>query len=179
MVNPLTLCANFLNFEIELLNSFIVPMPNMTYGSHFVYLLHTTHASEDFPDLAWVLAVHSKTIIFCPTIHLDFRLLVYLWNLQPENLVHGPCIRMYNLLNSMQYNHQTFELLEFDSSIHIIIATDKLSVGIDISDIQTVVILDPKTLDDLWQKAGQAGHDQCKLKDPQVFIYIPKSIMEC
>jgi len=106
--------------------------------------LHTTHTTEDFPGLAWVLAEHGKTIIFCPTIHLGFRLLVYLWNLQPENLVNEPCIRMYNSLNSVQYNHQTFELLETDSGIHIVIATDKLSVGVDISDIRTVVILNPK-----------------------------------
>ena len=146
---------------------------------HLIFrTLRTTLASEDFPDLAWILTEPGKSIIFSSGIHLGFKLLIYLWNLQPENPVHGRCIRMYNSLNSVEFNRQTFELLEGDSGAHVVIATDKLSVGVDIQDIRTVMILDPKTLDDLWQKAGRAGRDKSKVKDPQVVVYIPRTSTE-
>ena len=171
-----TVCK-FLGFRVG--NFKFIRCSNARPDIHLTFrTLRTTQASEDFPDLAWVLTEPGKTLIFCASIQLGFKILVYLWNLQPENSVHGHCIQMYNSLNSAEYNRQTFELLESDSGVHIVIATDKLSVGIDIPDIRTVVILDPKTLDDLWQKAGRVGRDKSKVKDPQVFVYVPRTIME-
>ena len=46
------------------------------------------------------------------------------------------------------------------------------------SDFQTVIILDPKNLDDLWQKAGHVGHDHTKVHNPRVIVYIPSQIMK-
>ena len=49
------------------------------------------------------------------------------------------------------------------------IVTDKLLVGMDVLDFQMVIILDPKDLDDFWQKAGCVGCNHTKV---EVFIVL-------
>ena len=69
-------------------------------------------------------------------------------------------------------------MLMGNSDSKITIATDKLSVGVDVLDFQTVIVLDPKDLDDLWQKGGHVGHDCTMVCNPQVIIYIPSQVMK-
>ena len=40
-----------------------------------------------------------------------------------------------------------------------------------------MVIIDPKDLDDLWQKAGRVGRDRTQVKSPHVIVYIPVNKM--
>ena len=40
-----------------------------------------------------------------------------------------------------------------------------------------VVIIDPKDLDNLWQKAGRVGRDRTQVKSPKVIVYIPVNKM--
>lgn len=54
-----------------------------------------------FPDFRWILDDHRKTVIFCRTIALSFRLACYLQ--QASMSSHSP-IRLYNSLNWPSYN---------------------------------------------------------------------------
>jgi hypothetical protein len=48
-------------------------------------------------------------------------------------------------------------------------------VGVDVPNFESVTVIDPVDLDDLWQKAGrvQVGRDKQRVKSPRVIIYIP------
>ena len=139
--------------------------------------LNSSLTSGNFPELSWVLQKAGKTLIFCPTIRVGFNLAVYLWHIDPQSAVKKN-IRLFNSLHSPGYNAQTMKLLEGDETSRVTIATDKLSVGVDISDFKTVVIIDPKDLDDLWQKGGRAGRNTSKIQRAQVITYIPSNAMK-
>lgn len=117
-----------------------------------------TQSSEKFPQLDWILEAPGKILIFCPTIRYGFKLAVYLWHLDPRSALLHRNIRLFNSLNSPDYNHATISLLAGNIHSKITIATDKLSVGVDIPDFQTVIIIDPKNMDDMTQKGGRVGH---------------------
>jgi hypothetical protein len=102
---------------------------------------------------------------------------VYLWHLDPKDAVIHNTIRLFNSLNSPAYNTKTLQLLQNNAGAKVTIATDKLSVGVDIPNFETVVIIDPKDLDDLWQKAGRVGRDRTRVKSPRVIVYIPVNKM--
>ncbi|KAF8958801.1 P-loop containing nucleoside triphosphate hydrolase protein, partial [Flammula alnicola] len=139
--------------------------------------LKASSASEKFPQLDWILEETGKTLIFCPTIRFGFKLAIYLWHLNPQNAINKN-ICLFNSLNSSEYNAQTLKLLEGDETSRITIATDKLSVGVDVSDFRTVIIIDPKDLDDLWQKARRAGRDVSKVPKARVIVYILAKTMK-
>jgi superfamily II DNA helicase RecQ len=129
--------------------------------------------TEHFPELDWVLRENGHTLVFCPSIRTGFRLAVYLWHLDPRRAVVDKTIRLFNSLNSTSYNSKTLQLLQENDPGKITIATDKLSVGVDIPNFETVDILDPLDLDDLWQKGGRVGRDRNQVKSPKVIVYIP------
>jgi len=122
-------------------------------------------------QLNWVLAAKGKNLIFCSSIWYGFKLAVYFWHLDPKSVVSNQNIQLFKSLNSPEYNHETLWMLVDNKNSKITIATDKLLVGMDVSDFQTVIILDPKDLDDLWQKAGHVGHDCTKVHDTRVIVY--------
>jgi superfamily II DNA/RNA helicase len=89
------------------------------------------------------------------------------------------CIRLYNALNWPAYNQETRELMENDSDCQIAIGTDSLSVGVDISNVQDVIILDgPEDIDDLVQKFGRPGRDLRLAADPCGILYVTEKTME-
>lgn len=142
-----------------------------------IHTIHSNQATESFPELNWVLQELGKTLIFCPTIRLGFKLAVYFWYQNSQNVLSNDRLRLFNSLNSSDYNDRTLGLLRggSETSTIITIATDKLSVGVDISDFKRVLIIDPTDLDDLWQKGGRVGRDRMKVKDAQVHVYIPSA----
>ena len=143
-------------------------------------LIRTLRANtntEHFPQLDWVLREKGHVLIFCPSIRTGFRLAVYLWHLDPRSAVVNQTIRLFNSLNSTSYNLKTLQLLRKNEHAKITIATDKLSVGVDIPNFETVVVVDPVDLDDLWQKGGWVGRDKKKVKSPKVIVYIPNHKM--
>ena len=143
-------------------------------------IIRTIHAnanSEHFPQLDWILRAKENVLIFCTSIRVGFRLAVYLWHLDPKDAVLRNTIRLFNSLNSPAYNTKTLQLLQSNTAAKITISTDKLSVGIDVPNFETVVIIDPKDLDDLWQKGGKVGRDRTQVKSPRVIVYIPVNKM--
>ena len=81
-------------------------------------------------------------------------------------------IHLFNSLNYTSYNIKTLQPLHENEHAKITIATDKLSVGVNIPNFETVVIIDPVDIDNLWKKGGQVGHDKKKVKSPKVIVYI-------
>ena len=142
------------------------------------WTFNSTSGSNWFPQLDWVLTAKGKMLIFCSSIRYGFKLAVYFWHLDPQSVVSNQNIRLFNSLNSPEYNRETLRMLAASENSKTTIATDKLSVGVDVSDFQTVIILDPKDLDDLWQKAGHVGRDRTKVHNPRVIVYIPSQIMK-
>jgi superfamily II DNA/RNA helicase len=84
---------------------------------------------------------------------------------------------LFNSLNSTAYNSKTLQLLQDNERAKITIATDKLSVGVNIPNFETVTVIDPVDLDDLWQKSGRVGRDKQRMKSPRVIVYIPNHKM--
>ena len=124
-----------------------------------ILTLRANTNTEHFPQLDWVLHEKGHVLIFCPSIWTGFQLAVYLWHLDPRSSIVNQTIRLFNSLNSTPYNLKTLQLLRENEHAKITIATDKLSVGVDIPNFEMVVIIDPVDLDDLWQKGGRVGCD--------------------
>ncbi|KAI0312886.1 P-loop containing nucleoside triphosphate hydrolase protein [Amylostereum chailletii] len=103
-------------------------------------------ASRQFPYLDWILAQNKKTIIFCQTILISFRVLIYLWN---------------------AYNRETLELLhQVGSELQITIATDALTQGNNTPDIWNVVIVDTvEDPDQFFQRVGRAGRNRALITE--------------
>jgi len=76
-----------------------------------------------FPDLDWIVTGDRKTIVYCSTISLSFRLRVYFHHKAPNKI-----IQLYNSLYFPDYNSKTRRLFVDDSNTQIIIATDALVV---------------------------------------------------
>lgn len=95
--------------------------------------LNSGLGGTQFPELKWVLEEGRNTLIFCKTISLGFRVVCYLWAAAKakgySNLPDR--LRMYNSLNSKQYNECTLNFLNKNQESSITISTDVLSVGWD------------------------------------------------
>ncbi|TRM61284.1 P-loop containing nucleoside triphosphate hydrolase protein [Schizophyllum amplum] len=136
--------------------------------------LRHNQQSVVFPDLDWVVHAPGKTIVFCQGIKMGSKIAHYLLTKWPgATFANRP--HTYNRLHSDQFNQKTIELVGSSSRI-VIIATDTLSVGVDIEDITTVVVLDPDDIDDAWQKAGRAGRNLARVAHPRVIIYVSSKI---
>lgn len=137
---------------------------------------------RSFPYLDWILREKRKTIIFCRTINLGFRVFSYLYYLALETEPDADLnkrIRLYNALNWPSYNEETRALMENNPDCQIAIGTDSLSVGVDISNIQDVIVLDePEDIDDLVQKFGRPGRDLELAKDPRGILYVTERTIE-
>jgi len=95
-----------------------------------------------FPQLHWILDEEQKSLIFCPTIALEFRVTAYLWR-AAMHCGKNPCklIHMYNSLNFPSYNTETLDLMHNDPELKILFSTDCLCVGFNCKYIQNVVIM--------------------------------------
>ncbi|KAI0746874.1 P-loop containing nucleoside triphosphate hydrolase protein [Daedaleopsis nitida] len=160
----------------------LIRRSNMRHDLRFLFrtMLSSPHAMT-FPELDWVLTERRRVIIFCRTITVGFRVAVYLrvraeLNDMPAVEVDQR-VRMYNALNWDTYNIFTLDLMRSDgSSSWVTIATDTLSVGIDIATTDDVVLYDfelPPDTDSILQKAGRIRDGRGK--DSRVVVYLPKN----
>ena len=106
----------------------------------------------------------------------------YLYYLALDHCPDGDAIkliRLYNALNWPSYNEETRKLMENDPDCQIAIGTDSLSVGVDIDNVQDVIVLDePEDIDDLVQKFGRPGRDLDLVKDPRGILYVNQKTLE-
>ncbi|KAF8720414.1 hypothetical protein AX14_010991 [Amanita brunnescens Koide BX004] len=154
---------------------------------HDVQIIFRTMQSAStghcFPELSWVLFEKRKFIIFAKEIYVGFRIMAYLWQESQSIGGHTPTLRLYNSLNWPSHNTDTLALLH-TTEHHlpiIVIATDTLSVGVDIPDINDVILWgEPKDSDELLQKLGRAGRQSRHSSSPNTsnsccIIYISRS----
>ncbi|EGO02457.1 hypothetical protein SERLA73DRAFT_69962 [Serpula lacrymans var. lacrymans S7.3] len=148
-----------------------------------IVIRELTHGigNHSFPDLLWILDSRRKTMIFCETINISFRVHTYLWNNASlaANCDRKIRIRMYNLLNSPLYNAETRRLFHEDPRAQIITATDSICVGFDPPDVADIVVLGAgaQTPATILQKQGRAGRQKNRVKDLQGILYVTRSEM--
>ena len=129
-----------------------------------------------FPQLDWILDEEQKSLIFCPTIALEFRVTAYLWRAAIHRGKNPPkLIRMYNSLNFPSYNSKTLDLMHNDPELKILFSTDCLCVGFNCKYIQNVAIMgETKDMNEYVQKSGRPGQDCEIVKDPRGIMYVTK-----
>ncbi|KAJ3817575.1 hypothetical protein F5880DRAFT_1445447, partial [Lentinula raphanica] len=111
-----------------------------------------------FPELQWIARRNQRTIIFCHSIGLGNRVHQYLYTCDkdrggdPETVRKR--IREYNAIEE-SYNAETRSLLQ-SGECTIVVATSSLAVGVDVEDVENVVIFgDPEDIDQLLQMVGR------------------------
>ncbi|KAL1729055.1 P-loop containing nucleoside triphosphate hydrolase protein [Schizophyllum commune] len=127
--------------------------------------------SERYSELDWLLDAPGKTLVFCSSIRWGSKIASYLVQ-KARRTATANYPRTYNRLHSPEYNQETLEHLR-NSASALVIATDTLSVGMDLSGIDLVVVIDPADIDDGLQKAGRAGRDPVLVPRPRVVLYLP------
>ncbi|KAK7687037.1 hypothetical protein QCA50_009537 [Cerrena zonata] len=146
-------------------------------------LFRTLQASVNgisFPDLNWVLKKKRKTIVFCRTVKQANNLVTYLRSLSSLSSPIKPDrrIRHYNAINFGDFNIDILEDFRNDPETQIIVATDALMVGIDLPNVQDVIVLLPKTLDEALQKVGRAGRNRSIVIDARGIIYVTNQSLQ-
>ena len=132
-----------------------------------------------FPDLDWLVTDEHKTVIFCRTIALGFRMLVHLWNKVPANIDRGTFVRLYNALNWPSYNEQTRQLIRDNPACKLVIATTTFMMGVDIPNIFRVVILgEPESTEEWLQWLGRAQRDVRATSHGECITYLPQKALE-
>lgn len=132
---------------------------------------------KKFPELDWVMEGKRKTFILCRTIHLGNRVNDYLRSLGGGNPNLNKRIRMYNAVNWPDFNAETRRWMEEEDTCQIIIGTDTLSVGVNITCAEDVIILGQvEDIDELVQKLGRVGRDKERVTNPRGIIYLPKDV---
>ncbi|KAJ7883569.1 P-loop containing nucleoside triphosphate hydrolase protein [Mycena leptocephala] len=129
-----------------------------------------------FPEIAWVLTNNNKTIIFCLTISLVFRVKAYLNSLLSADSTRDFRIRTHTGLNWPDDKLQTLADIVNEPGCQIIIATNGLAQGNDIRVIKTVIQLgEPESVEMYVQKPGRAR--PC-IERPRAIFYVSRNRME-
>ncbi|KAI0737819.1 P-loop containing nucleoside triphosphate hydrolase protein [Daedaleopsis nitida] len=129
----------------------------------------------DFPDLDWILRDGRRTVIHCRTITLCFRVALYLWHLCPPSNDRVKRIRLYNALNWPMYNAESRRLMKEDAAAQIIVATAAFMVGIDLPNIEDVVIVgNLVSADEHVQWEGRPGRNPSLVSHARCLTYVTK-----
>jgi len=79
---------------------------------------------------------------------------------------------MYNALNWPDYNLETRALMRRPDSCRVTVATDILMVGVDVPDIDDIVIVShPPNVNNYLQKVGRTGRDRTIVSNPCGIVY--------
>ncbi|KAJ7466377.1 P-loop containing nucleoside triphosphate hydrolase protein [Mycena latifolia] len=127
-----------------------------------------------YPELDCILMERRSITIFPKTISLASKIYSYLLSKCPVE-ERTTRIRMYNSMNFESHNAATRKLLDnpdIDSGCQILIATDALSVGINIPVRQDAIIGDVDDTDELIQKGGRVGRNRKLVNDARVIVYV-------
>ncbi|KAF9528831.1 P-loop containing nucleoside triphosphate hydrolase protein [Crepidotus variabilis] len=114
-----------------------------------------------FPDIAWAFCRGTKTVIYCNTLDLCFRVALYGWNqYPPDDRRRLEKVRLWTSITSSRYNQQTLDLFANDPDCSTIVATIAFGLGMNIRNITDSVNLGlPSSLSTLVQQNGRAGRD--------------------
>lgn len=124
----------------------------------------------DCQDIHWVVRDKRKTIIFADSIAHGWRIIVGLREYfrattgasDTEAKAH---IQLYSALTA-EDNVKALRAFRETSAVQILVATDALMVGVDLPNVQDVLLLSPpRSIDEMLQKIGRAGRDHNVVKD--------------
>ncbi|KAJ7212698.1 P-loop containing nucleoside triphosphate hydrolase protein [Mycena pura] len=122
-------------------------------------LTHTLGGTE-FPDLIQYLLSNRKTIIYCATIELCWRVYVFLLRLLPPGPRRLTRIRLYHAMCWPDENEKTVALMRDDPMCQIIVATVAFGQGFNLKSLLDSIMLGvPKTVSQTTQDAGRVGRD--------------------
>ncbi|KAJ7619892.1 hypothetical protein B0H17DRAFT_1219660 [Mycena rosella] len=112
-----------------------------------------------FSELGWVVENLDKTIIFCATISLAFRVTIYRDSLLPDGVDRTLRVRTSHSINWPDENMETIALFKTDPRCQVIVATNGLAQGNDIPVIKTVIeVGEPESAEMFVQKPGRGAH---------------------
>ncbi|KAF8056278.1 P-loop containing nucleoside triphosphate hydrolase protein [Lyophyllum atratum] len=132
---------------------------------HFILqTLSHTLGGDTFPDLLPFLASGRKTVIYCETIELCFRVAIYLWSLLPPGLEKLTRVRLYHAMCWPDENEETIRLIRDDPHCQVVIATVAFAQGINVKPLLDCIQLGvPSTMNQLVQQEGRIGRDGVSL----------------
>lgn len=120
-------------------------------------LTHTL-GGDLFPDLLPLLAGNRKTVIYCATIQLCWRVFIYLWSLLPPSSERLIRVRIYHAMCWPEENEQTVQLMRDDPRCQIVIATIAFAQGFNVKSLLDSIQLGiATTLNQILQEEGRAG----------------------
>ncbi|THU92869.1 hypothetical protein K435DRAFT_671281 [Dendrothele bispora CBS 962.96] len=123
-------------------------------------ILKRTPGTPKYTQLLNYLRCGRKTVIHVNTIPIAYEIYEFLWNHIPEG--HSPLrrMRMYHALCTDEYNRTTFQLIDSDSELQVVITAVRFSQGINCKCIEDSISWGfPSSLDEFWQAKGRAGRD--------------------
>ncbi|KAG9219887.1 hypothetical protein CCMSSC00406_0010059 [Pleurotus cornucopiae] len=152
-----------------------VDVPNIKVVSRF---LQHSISGLTMLDISWIIPVGlqaassiKKTVVFCVTIKLAFTVMEFLQSLLPEEMSNREEVVMpfYSLMSGKYRERYIQEFRE--GTTRVLVGTDTLTCGMDVSDIEEVIILGvPPTPERLTQQIGRAGRNG---KPARAIVYAP------
>lgn len=130
-------------------NYIILPVDRLTITYAARFFRHST-SERHFLDLSWVIPLNAQapsnipiTLIFTDRIQYGNRLIAYLTNLLPDcfqGVARWLLVRPYNALISLNGRTQAAAALQAGVETRILVCTDAGAFGIDMPEVQQVVV---------------------------------------
>ncbi|KAJ7089958.1 P-loop containing nucleoside triphosphate hydrolase protein [Mycena epipterygia] len=119
-----------------------------------------TRSVSIFPDLLHYLVEGRKTIIYCATIELCWRVFIYLIRLLPPGPRRLRRVRLYHALCWPDENEETVALIRDDPLCQVIVATVAFGQGFNVKSLLDSIQLGvPKTVAQALQQGGRVARD--------------------
>jgi superfamily II DNA helicase RecQ len=130
---------------------------------------------DEFPDLLFYILTGRKTVIYCATIELCWRVYIYLIRMLPPGPQRINRIRLYHAMCWPEQNVQTVDALRDDPDCQIVIATIAFGQGFNVRSLLDSILLGvPSTADLTEQERGRAGRDLIQLARG-IVLYQPRA----
>ena len=126
---------------------------------------------DAFPDLLQYLKDNRKSIIYCATIELCWRVYIYLLRLLPPGLQRLRRVRLYHAMCWPDENEETVRMIRDEPDCQIVVATVAFGQGFNIRVLLDSLMLGvPKTVAQTLQQAGRVVRDQISNGRAVVFV---------
>lgn len=98
-------------------------------------LTHTLGGYQ-FPDILWAFKRGVKTVIYCRTLDLCFRVALYGWRQYPPGVQRLDNVRLWSSITSPSYNERTLELFATREDTTTIVASIAFGMGMNVQNIR-------------------------------------------
>jgi len=136
----------------------------------FEKLSHGLRSSE-FPDILRYLSGNRKTILYCATIDMCFRVAVFLWRLLPPGPAKLKRVRLYHAMCWPDENDETTRLLRDDPECQIVIATIAFGQGFNVKPaLDSIQLGVAVSVNQIEQQRGRVGRDLSQHARGVIFV---------